>query len=304
MPRIHRLLGAALAALVLFGTAGAGAASADRRPRPADQVTVFALTAGGRIATFPLDNPKAIQNIVSIRGLARGEEVVGFDRRPANDTFYAVAQSRSGASLYTVDPSTGRATLVAPLVSAPTAANPNRTPVVLNGTEFGVDFNPAADALRVVSDTGQNLRIIPSARTAADGTALQPGDTFTDGMLNRGTPPATVTGVTGAAYTNNDTDPATATMLYVIDADRDELSLQNPPNAGTLTNTVPLSKRTGPRVGFDIRTTATGDLAVASLTNENRIPRTRLVVVDLATGNVTSQGNLFGVALRDIALAK
>lgn len=229
-------------------------------------------------------------------------QVVGFDRRPANDTFYLVARSSRGATLYTVNPTTGRARQVAPLVSAPTATNPSRTPVQLDGDELGVDFNPAADALRIVSDNGQNLRVIPSPRTAPDGTALQTGDTFTDAPLNRNG--MTVRGVIGAAYTNNDNDPATATTLYDIDARRDELSIQNPPNAGTLTATVPLGRRTGSRVGFDIRTTSRGDLAVASLTSRSRgSSRTRIVVVDLATGDVDSQGQIRRVALRDIALA-
>jgi hypothetical protein len=30
--------------------------------------------------------------------------------------------------------------------------------VALQGTRFGVDFNPAANRLRVISDLGQNLR--------------------------------------------------------------------------------------------------------------------------------------------------
>ncbi len=46
---------------------------------------------------------------------------------------------------------------------------PSRT---LSGTEFGIDFNPLADRLRVVSDTGQNLRIdVDSGATITD-TAL------------------------------------------------------------------------------------------------------------------------------------
>ena len=300
MKHIHRLLAVGLAALILFGTPGA--ASAHRRS-PSD-VTVYGLTTGQRIVTFSLDSPQSVQNNVAVQGLARGARAIGFDRRPANDTFYTVAMSRSGAALYTVDPTTGQTNLVAPLVSAPTATSPTRTPMWLNGKEFGVDFNPAADALRVVSDTGQNLRIIPSARTAADGTALLPGDTFTDAAINRAG--STVPGVTGVAYTNNDTDPATATTLYDIDSQRDELSIQNPPNAGALTNTVPLSEQTGPRVGFDIRTTSGGDLAVASLTRRvGPSIRTRIVVVDLATGNVDTQGQLRRtVVLRDIALAK
>lgn len=301
MKRIHRLLAVALAGFVLLGTADVASA----RDRRSDRVTVYGLTASDRIVSFRLDDPSDIRRVVDVRGLARGEQLVGFDRRPANDTFYAVARSRRGATLYTVDPTSGRTSKVASLVTAPTATSANRNPVMLFGDEFGVDFNPAADALRIVSDTGQNLRVIPSARTAPDGTALQPGDTFIDGNLNRNG--ATVTGVTGAAYTNNDNDPATGTTLYDIDADRDELSIQNPPNAGTLTNTVPLERQTGPRVGFDIRTTSSGDLAVASLSRMRRFDRparTRIVVVDLATGNVDVQGQISRVALRDIALAR
>jgi len=320
MRSIHRLLAVAVAALTFAGTAGAASAqTADDgtstatsstssygrdggRDRDRDRVVVYGLTTGQRIVTFPLDRPAQLQRVVDVKGLSRGEKLIGIDRRPLDGQVYGLVRSRFGARLVTVDPGTGRTRRVATLVSAPTATSPNRTPVVLSGWEFGVDFNPAADAFRIVSDTGQNLRVIPSARTAPDGTALQPGDTFTDGMLNRNG--QTVTGVTAAAYTNNDTDPATATTLYVIDADRDELSIQNPPNAGTLTNTVPLERRTGPRAGFDVRTTSDGDLAVASLSRRSDHPRTRIVVVDLATGDVDVQGTIRDVALRDIALAR
>lgn len=313
MKRISRLVAVALAGAVLFGTADVAAADHrddrdyrwDRgRGRDSnDDVTVYGLTAGGRILTFDLDDPDDVERSVEIRGLDPDERVIGLDRRPNNDTFYLVTRDRSSASLYTVNPRNGRTQYVADLVSAPTATSPNRTPVQLSGDEFGFDFNPAADALRIVSDTGQNLRVIPSARTAPDGTQLRPGDTFTDGTLNRNG--QTVTGVTAAAYTNNDNDPATATTLYDIDARRDELSIQNPPNAGTLTNTVPLGRSTGSRVGFDIRTTSGGDLAVASLSRrDGRNSRTRIVVVDLATGDVDSQGTIRGTALRDIALAR
>jgi hypothetical protein len=43
------------------------------------------------------------------------------------------------------------------------------------GTRFGVDIKPVADRLRVVSDTGQNLRInLDTAQAISDG-ALNPG---------------------------------------------------------------------------------------------------------------------------------
>jgi hypothetical protein len=44
----------------------------------------------------------------------------------------------------------------------------------------------------------------------------------------------TATGVTGAAYTNNDLDVATGTTLYDIDSNLDLLVIQNPPNDGDL----------------------------------------------------------------------
>jgi hypothetical protein len=319
------LLAATLVVLTLVGTAGAASASdhddpdgtsslssygdnyrwghsRENRDRNRDRVTVYGLTNGQRIVTFPLDRPAEVRRIVAVKGLARGESLVGIDRRPLDGQLYALARSNRGAQLYTVDPSSGRARPVAKLVSAPTATNPNRTPVVLSGNEFGVDFNPAADAFRIVSDMGQNLRVIPSPRTAPDGTMLQTGDTFTDGTLTRDG--ATAFGVTGAAYTNNDNDPATATTLYDIDSRRDELVVQNPPNAGTLVTPVPLERRTRPSVGFDIRTTGTGDLAVASLTGGFAFwPTSSLFVVNLTTGELDRQGAFPYGGLRDIALA-
>ena len=56
----------------------------------------------------------------------------------------------------------------------------------LTGSQFGVDFNPVADRLRVISDSGLNLRI--NADTGA---------TTTDGAINRaGAAPM----VAGGAY--------------------------------------------------------------------------------------------------------
>jgi len=321
MRSIHRLLAVAVAALTFAGTAGAASAqTADDgtstatsstssygrdggRDRDRDRVVVYGLTTGQRIVTFPLDRPAQLQRVVDVKGLSRGEKLIGIDRRPLDGQVYGLVRSRFGARLVTVDPGTGRTRRVATLVSAPTATSPNRTPVVLSGWEFGVDFNPAADAFRIVSDTGQNLRVIPSPRTAPDGTMLQTGDTFTDGTLNRAG--VTAMGVTGAAYTNNDNDPATATTLYDIDAWRDELVVQNPPNAGTLVNPLPLERRTMQAVGFDIRTTAgAGDLAVASLTGGSMFwPTSSLFVVDLTTGDLDRQGVFPYAVLRDIALA-
>lgn len=59
------------------------------------------------------------------------------------------------------------------------------------GSSFGVDFNPTVDRLRIISDSGQNLR-----------ANVDTGATIIDGAINF-TPGTPTTGVTAAAYTNS-----------------------------------------------------------------------------------------------------
>lgn len=115
--------------------------------------------------------------------------------------------------------------------------------MALQGENFGVDFNPAANRLRVISDTGQNLRHNiddPAAprTTTVDGTLTNPAVPPT-------TTPTTALGVTGAAYTNNDLDTTTATTLFDIDTTNDRVSLQSPAN-GTLAPTGALGVNSRP----------------------------------------------------------
>ena len=176
-----------------------------------------------------------------------------------NGALYAVTKGAGNAGrVYTINPATGRATLAFALVApGRTTAGGAATPIALSGTQFGVDFNPAADALRIVSNTGQNLRALPSDRVAAMVQRFA-GDTFTDGALSyspiAASPRPVETGVNSAAYTNNDTDPTTATALYDIDAaTQRDLVLQNPPNDGTLAKVADLDLGTRQVQGFDIR---------------------------------------------------
>ncbi|MEK2481574.1 DUF4394 domain-containing protein, partial [Lactobacillus acidophilus] len=67
---------------------------------------------------------------------------------------YAVGSS---GRIYTINTSSGAATVKATLTADATDTTLPFT--ALSGTEFGVDLNPVADRLRVVSNTGQNLRI-------------------------------------------------------------------------------------------------------------------------------------------------
>ncbi|MGW2176351.1 DUF4394 domain-containing protein [Streptomyces sp. NPDC001705] len=188
------------------------------------------LTTQQRLVTFDVRTPGDTRDLGRISGLSGDRKLVGIDFRVQNGKLYGVGD-RGG--IYTINRS-AKATKVSQLTEE------------LDGKNFGVDFNPAANRLRVISDTGQNLR-----HNIDDPAA--PRTTIVDGTLTNPTmPPSTALGVTGAAYTNNDLNAATATTLFDIDTVNDRVSLQSPANAGTLAPTGNLGVDAGPSAGFDI----------------------------------------------------
>ena len=226
--------------------------------------------------------------IIDITGVDRSDLLVGIDVRPANGRLYAVGADLTGRgddNLYMINPASGRATKVgAPLVPA------------LDGTSFGVDFNPVADRLRVVSDTGQNLRINPNtAGPATADTELK----YAPADRNNGVVPI----ITAAAYTNN-VAGATATRLYDIDFGTDSLVTQAP-NEGRLNTVGELGiVLKDEYVGFDIRG-ADGLAFLAALEDVANRPdgAVRLYTVDLATGATTRLLDALPPSIEDIAVA-
>ncbi|MEU0624721.1 DUF4394 domain-containing protein [Streptomyces rubiginosohelvolus] len=220
---------AALSAPALASADGRDGHGMDHRGHKA--LTAVGLTADQRLVEFTVDRPARTTDIGRVSGLRGDTKVVGIDFRVQNEKLYGVGD-RGG--VYTLNTASARATKVSQLT------------VALAGRQFGVDFNPAANRLRVISNTGQNLR-----HNIDDSAA--PLGTTTDGTLTNPTmPPTTATGVTGAAYTNNDLNAATATTLFDIDTTADRVSLQSPANAGTLAPTGNLGVNAGPDAGFDI----------------------------------------------------
>ncbi|MDQ4009205.1 MAG: DUF4394 domain-containing protein [Actinomycetota bacterium] len=200
-------------------------------------LNIVGLTDNNQLVEFSSDNPTP-RETGTISGLGDGDtKLIGIDYRAKDGKLYGVGDK---GGIYTVETS-GQATSVGKLTIAP------------EGTNFGIDFNPAADALRVVSDTGQNLRQ-PMATTPLPATVA-------DSQLSYPPAPGTAQqtpGVTGAAYTNNDNDPNTATTLYDLDSTTDQIALQSPANSGQLAPTGKLTVDAGSSGGFDIYSTTSG----------------------------------------------
>ena len=276
-----RLAAAGLAALTAATLAVAPSAGASHRYRTCGDdrsrgLEVVGLTADQRLVCFRPERPRQARDIGAVSGLQTDTTLVGIDYRPATGDLYGVGDQ---AGIYVIDPSNASASLVA------------RANVPLQGASFGVDFNPAADRLRVISDTGQNLRI-----NVADGT------TTVDGALTN--PPNPATGVTGAMYTNNDADPNTATTLFDVDSALDQVSIQSPPNNGTLAATGKLGVDTTPDVAADIYTevkggSAASNTAFAALSSGNG---SSFYAVDLLTGKASRTGD-FSARNRVVGIA-
>ncbi|MGW0863256.1 DUF4394 domain-containing protein [Streptomyces koelreuteriae] len=238
------------------------------------------LTTDQRLVGFDIHTPGDPWDLGRISGLSGDRRLIGIDFRVQNGKLYGVGNA---GGIYTI---TSRAQ----------AVKVSRLTVPLSGTNFGVDFNPAANRLRVISDTGQNLRHNiddPSARftTIADGA-----------LTNPTTPPTRARGVTGAAYTNNDLNAATATTLFDIDTVHDRVVVQSPANAGNLAPTGNLGFNAGPSAGFDIYyKKETGDnKGFAALSTSGRY---RFYSVNVLNGDTDSLGAFpAGRQVFDIAL--
>src|SRR4030095_14815219 len=83
-----------------------------------------------------------------------GENVLGIDFRPATGELYGLG---STSRLYRIGIANGAAVQVGAGPFSP----------LLSGTDFGFDFNPQSDRIRVVSDAEQNLRLNPDNGTIA-----------------------------------------------------------------------------------------------------------------------------------------
>lgn len=225
-------------------------------PRLALAEPIYGLVGSNRIVTFDSATPAATLTDRAITGLSAGDVLVGLDLRPAIDRLYSLSTS---GNLYRIDDA--GASFTALLVG--------NIGVPLIGSNFGFDFNPVPDRLRVVTDGDQNLRLNPNNAVAIVDGSINPSD------LN----------IVALAYSENYSG-ATMTTLFGIDTLTAGLVRASVPNAGTFVSVGSLGLgaiQSNARIGFDISgTTGIGYLGINDW----------LYTVDLSTGAATSIGSI------------
>lgn len=251
------------------------------------QETVYAVTEGMELIKFKSDRPGTALERRALSGLQAGDSLRGIDYRVARGVLFALADS---GRLYTVDTAQARLTPVA-------AAAPQPWPV--QGQIVGVDFNPTVDRIRVVSNSGQNLRLHPETNAVVDGNPNEAGLQL-DGALHyvagdryAGRKPE----IAGVAYTYNKKDEKITTN-YAIDRALGALLMQGSqegttpvisPNTGQLRTVGLLGTGALSDAHFDISDVANTALLAARPAGQTQ---TRLYLLDLASGRASEVGRV------------
>ncbi len=226
--------------------------------------TAWAVDSRSLLVSFDTNFPAFVRSLRLLQGLQPGEGILAIDFRPANKKLYGLGSS---SRVYVIDTDTGIATAV---------GNGPFTPA-LDGSEFGFDFNPTVDRIRVVSNKGQNLRLHPDTGMVA----------ATDLPLNYDG--VSAEGIVASAYTNSVVG-ATATTLYGIDSRRKALVTQVPPNDGKLNVVGVLADLDLTMLaGFDISPVSGRGYMAARLANS---AKAMVYEIHLATGDYNPLGEL------------
>lgn len=200
--------------------------------------------------------------------------LVGIDVRPADGMLYGLV---SDGTVVTIDRASGQAMMKSKLDMMLPA-----------GVTATVDFNPAADRLRVIGSDGTSLRAnVDDGKVTRDGSLK-----YAEGDTNKGKTPKVVAGAYSNAFKGTK-----ETTLYDIDVANGTLVRQAPPNDGIL-NTIGMLGVKGDWVAFDIVSDEKGGNRAWLMADDT------LYSVDLTSGKATMAAKINGVsgAVRDIAV--
>lgn len=253
---------------------------------------VWVLTDDQHLVRVNADKPQESQLRLPIKGLEPGHALVGIDFRVSRGVMFALSDH---AQLYTVDTASGRVKPVGDV------AKGLSLPLGLLGHQYGFDFNPAADRIRVVNERRQNLRLHPETGALV---STDPNLVYAPTDDHVGEAPR----IGAAAYTYNSKDEKLTTN-FAIDLNLGTLAVQGTretvlpavsPNQGVLFTVGPLGQ--GPLVSasFDIADVSNRALGALRPLNRNV---TGLYDIDLETGKARLIGQLLnGKSVRGIAI--
>ncbi|MGN6827895.1 DUF4394 domain-containing protein [Paucibacter sp. M5-1] len=273
-------------ALSLIAAALLAACASTETIGPPAKEMIYAVTASNKLIQFNAGQPQKILSSKALSGLAAEERLLGIDYRVAKGQLFALGDS---GQLYRINTADGSASRIGTPVALPREG----------ATEWGFDFNPTVDRIRVVNDAGFNLRLHPDTGAVVDGNADQPGLQF-DGRLaydaadaNAGKAGALV----AAGYTYNK-DNEKITTNYALDGKLGTLVHQGTkegvtpmvsPNSGRLYTVGSLGLGTFERATLDI-----SDVSNAAYSAVTRGKLSSWYRVDLVSGRATLIGTVAG----------
>lgn len=283
MARIPGLSALPLALALLLGACASP--SSEPLGPPAKEM-IYAVTGSNQLIQFNAGQPQKILARKALSGLAAGERLLGIDYRVAKGQLFGLGAS---GQLYRIDPVAGSASAVGTPSALPREG----------ASEWGFDFNPTVDRIRVVNDAGFNLRLHPDTGAIVDGNPDQPGTQF-DGHLaydasdmNAGKTP----GVVAAGYTYNK-DNEKITTNYALDGKLGLLVHQGTkegvqpmvsPNTGRLYTVGSLGIGSFAHATLDI-----SDVSNTAYAAVNQGSVSRWYRIDLGSGRATLIGTIAG----------
>jgi hypothetical protein len=286
-PTTVRRATTAIAALCAALLAACASSPMPEHVGPPAKEQIVAVSASHHLLRFNAGQPQNVRDRRPLQGLRSGERLLGIDYRVAHGQLFALGAS---GQLYRID-------------VAQAQAVPVGTPVALppGGREWGFDFNPAVDRIRVVADNGVNLRLHPETGALIDSDPATPGVQL-DGTLAydaadsaAGKAPRIV----AAAYTYNQANDKITTN-YAIDAAAGTLVHQGTkegvtpavsPNTGRLYTVGALGIGAFDHAVFDI--SDVGNVAYAGV-HPRGARATRWYRLDLASGRAAFLGTVGG----------
>ena len=243
-------------------------------PGEAPDVIFTALTGDNKILTYNAQDLSTALSSVMISGLPSGENIISIDYRPATGQLYALS---TASKLYHINENTGAATMLGTEPFSP----------AFDGENASIDFNPTVDRIRLVTESGQNLRLHPELGTVV----------AIDGSINGGMMPR----IGAVAYTNSFSG-TTTTTLYDIDLEQNKLYKQVPPNDGGLEEVGDLGMDLEGMSDMDINPDNSLAFAVSMENTE-----TRLYQIDLMSGEADWIGmfrdNVISIAFKTNPIA-